>query len=77
VFWTRLHYKLFATDDRNHLLPNLWVICANHFSLFLQSLDQFIAFSLMQGNIEFYLAAINASTNYVKHRQLCLDLASL
>lgn len=30
-FWNGLKLKLFATNDRGHLRPNIWCLCADQF----------------------------------------------
>jgi hypothetical protein len=69
-WFTRLHFKLFALNHRNHLDPNLWCLCLNHLNPVILSItDQQISFSIQENNLTYCISAIYASNNYI-HRRL-------
>jgi hypothetical protein len=78
-FWFhRLHFKLFALNDRNSLDPNLWCLCLNHLNPDIISItDQQVSFSLHDNNVTFCISAIYASTNYIHRRHLWQTLENI
>jgi len=74
----RLGLKLFSVNNRDNLNPNLWCICSIHLNPTILSIsDQYVAFSITENNKTFCMAAIYASTCYIKRRALWNDLTSL
>ncbi|XP_024636247.1 uncharacterized protein [Medicago truncatula] len=74
----RLGLKLLSLNNRNHLKPNLWCICAiDHHPIIHQISDQFVAFSVHDNNKSFGVVAVYASTCYLKRRVLWNELSNL
>jgi hypothetical protein len=74
----RLNLKLFAMNQRNNLLPNIWCLCkVNLNPTLLDSDDQQVSFSFTENNLTFALSAIYASTNYLNRRKLWNSLSIL
>jgi len=74
----RLWLKLFAINNRQNLLLNLWYICGiNLNSSILTITNQFVNFSLTHNNLTFGIAAIYAFTSNLTRRGLWRDLRSL
>jgi hypothetical protein len=66
----RLGYKLFASNIRNDLLPNLWCFCLHNLQHeVIEFNDQMVAFSFNYNNIKIGITAVYASTFYT-HRRL-------
>jgi len=73
----RLNFKLFTTNTRTYLIPNLWCHCLSHLNPNIMSVDdQQMTFSLSNNSNRFYIYAIYASTNYIHRRQLWQSLES-
>jgi hypothetical protein len=73
----RLGYKLFALNDRNNLIPNLWCICKVNLDPVVISLsDQYVAFTCSDVDKLFGIVAVYASTCYLRRRQLWSSLSS-
>jgi len=67
----RIGYKLFAMNDRNDLLPNLWCICTKNMNPAIVSIsDQMVAFTFNHNGIVGGMIAEYASTCYLKRREL-------
>jgi len=74
----KLHFKLFALNNRNSLDPNLCCLCLNHINPVILSItDQQISFSIQENNITFCISAIYASTNYIHRRLLWRTLENI
>jgi exonuclease III len=74
----RLGYKLFALNNRDNLIPNLWCICKVSITpVVLEVDDQFVAFTCTEFDNMFGIAAVYASTCYIKRRQLWNKLSVL
>jgi hypothetical protein len=70
--------KIIAVNNRGSLLPNLWCLCSIHFNpVILACNDQLIAVSLDVGGISFGIAAVYASTCYIKRRKLWSNLSTM
>jgi len=60
----RLHFKLFALNQRHDRIPNLWCLCSNHLNPKIISVDnQQISFTFIENNETLAILAIYASTN--------------
>lgn len=69
-WFQRLHYKIFATNTKHNLIPNLWCLCVDSLNPnLLASDDQQVTFSISENNIHIYISAVYASTNYVHRSQ--------
>jgi hypothetical protein len=74
----RLDLKLFCVNERDNLLPNIWCICKNSIDpdpLYID--DQLVAFKISALDKVFCVAAVYASTCYVKRRLLWAKLSEL
>jgi hypothetical protein len=78
-FWlNNLNLKLFALNQRNHLLPNLWCICTKHLNPDIIDIDnQQVSFTISENNMTYGFNAIYASTNYITRRYLWLKLQNI
>jgi hypothetical protein len=73
-----LNLKLFAMNQRDNLLPNIWCLCKLNLNPTLLAFDyQHVSFTFTGNNLTFALTAIYASTNYLKRRQLWNSLSIL
>jgi hypothetical protein len=73
-----LHLKLFATNDRQHLSPNLWCFCNISLNpIILASDSQHVSFSLSIESKTLAFSTIYASINYITRRNLWQSLTSL
>jgi hypothetical protein len=79
ISWlNRVGMKIIAVNNRGSLLPNLWCLCSIHLNPVILAInDQLISISLNVGGISFGIAAIYASTCYIKRRELWSNLSSL
>lgn len=74
----RLGYKLFASNFRDNLLPNLWCLCLINLNpTTVETSDQLVAFTFYNNNELFGITAIYASNCHVKRRLLWRDLQAL
>ncbi|XP_045810732.1 uncharacterized protein LOC123905142 [Trifolium pratense] len=74
----RLNLEIFKVNFRGRLLPNLWCLCS--ISLHPTSIDfddQQISFMLEENSMQFFVAAIYASTSYVHRRKLWIKHSNL
>jgi len=77
-WFTRLHFKLFAVNNRNNLLPNLWCFCNINLNPVVLGVDnQQVSFSLVENGKSFACSAVYASTNYISRRALWNSLSNL
>lgn len=78
-YWlNRLNLKLFALNNRNNLIPNLWCICSKSLNPNIIDIDnQQVSFTISENNKPFGFNAIYASTNYITRRQLWNKLQSI
>jgi hypothetical protein len=73
-----LNLKLFALNNRNNLLPNLWCLCKLSLNPFvLATDDQHVSFTIFENDKTFAISAVYASTNYRNRRKLWNALNSL
>jgi hypothetical protein len=79
VSWlNRVGLKVFAVNNRGNLLPNLWCLCSNNVCpSIIEVDDQHIAISVEVGGSIFCVAAVYASTCYIKRRVLWSSLTDL
>jgi hypothetical protein len=79
ISWlNRVGMKIIAVNNRGSLLPNLWCLCSIHLNPVILAInDQVVSISLNFGGISFGIAAIYASTCYIKRRELWSSLSSL
>jgi len=79
VRWlARQDLKLFATNNRNGQIPNLWCICKNQLNPNILSIDsQQVSFMLKEHDNYFSVSAIYASTSYLQRRNLWTNLQNL
>lgn len=77
-WFLRQNYKLFAMNVRENNIPNLWCLCLTHLNpIIIQIDDQHVSFSISDNGKELAMAAIYASTCYLKRRQLWNTLGNL
>jgi len=77
-WFQRLGYKLFASNYRNDLLPNLWCFCLTNLHPDVLDLDdQMVAFSFTCTNIKVGISAVYASTNHLHRRMLWNKLQAI
>jgi len=70
-----LGLKLFALNNRQHLLPNLRCICKiNHNPTILSITNQHVSFSLTNNHLTFGISDVYASTSSLSRRDLWNDL---
>ena len=70
-WFQRLNFKLFAMNNRDTLLPNLWCFCLSHLNpSILEVDDQHVSFKLNENGKEFAMATVYASTCYLRRRHL-------
>ncbi|CAJ2662070.1 unnamed protein product [Trifolium pratense] len=73
----RMGLKMFCLNDKGHRKPSLWCFCKDNINpnIILVN-DQQVSFSFVVNNQTFCMAAIYASTDYVKRRDLwnCLSV---
>jgi hypothetical protein len=75
---SRLNLKLFAVNNRNNLLPNLWCFCSSHLSPTIVDLDdQQISFTFLFEGKTFGISTVYASTSYIKRRDLWCSLSNV
>lgn len=76
--WSTLHLKVFATNDRSALAPDLWCVCdISICSSVIASSSQHITFLVMKNNHPLYFSAIYAVTLYISRRSLWQELSLL
>jgi len=74
----RLGFKLFSVNNRPSHLPNLWCICSLSLNLYIiDTIDQYVSFTLTVNNLTFGIAVIYASTNYLTRRNLWDNLSHM
>jgi exonuclease III len=74
----RMGLKMFCLNDRGQRQSNLWCLCKDNVNPNIISVnDQQVSFSYSDNNKSFYLAAIYASTDYAKRRDLLNCLSNL
>jgi len=67
----RLGLKLFAVNNRNNIIPNLWCICSSNINpSVISNTDQQIPFLLGDQGKNFCVSAIYPSTKYLHRRKL-------
>ncbi|XP_058767194.1 uncharacterized protein LOC131640836 [Vicia villosa] len=72
LWFARLGFKLFASNSS--VIPSIWCLCNVSFTPSLISVsDQFVGFSVCLDNQQMAIAAVYASTNLVKRRELWQD----
>lgn len=77
-FVNSLNLKLFATNDRGTIAPNIWCFCKTSFDpVILVSSDQHVSFSIFVEMQELFISAIYTSTNYIVRRSLWNELTTL
>jgi hypothetical protein len=70
-YWPTIGVPKYCINNRGPLLPNLWVLWGNEFiATVIFVSDQCIALEVSCYQSTVYIAAIYASTYYVKRRQL-------
>jgi ribonuclease HI len=70
-----LNLKLFASNSRPNLLPNLWCLCKLSISPTILALDdQQVTFTICENNNVLAFSAVYASTNYLTRRKLWSSL---
>ena len=77
-YWNNIGVSKYCLNVRDNLQPNLWTLWGNDVSstvLFVS--DQCIALQISCHQSRVYIAAIYASTLYLKRRQLWADLTHL
>jgi hypothetical protein len=73
-----LNLKVFAMNNRNSMLPNLWCICKQHFDpVIIASDSQQVTFSIIDNDKSIVISAVYASTKYLVRRQLWNTLNAL
>lgn len=77
--WIRiLRLKLFSTNSRDSLIPNILCFCNNHFNLSLIHVDRHVvAFPIIYESKVFGISAIYASTNYKIIRNMWNKLSEI
>lgn len=77
-WFSRLNLKLFAQNNRDDLLPNIWCFCNTSLKPTILQLDeQFVSLSLTNQNKHFAIAAVYASTSAYRRKQLWSKLNTL
>ena len=67
----RLGFKLFSRNNRENLHPNLWCFCLSSYTpSILDTDDQHVSFSIKINNLDFFFAAIYASTSNIRRQYL-------
>jgi hypothetical protein len=70
-WWNRFGLKVFAVNNRNILLPNLWCLCSTHLTPTLIDVDnQLVSFVVDVSGVIFGTTAVYASTCYLSGRAL-------
>jgi len=70
-----LGYKLFASNNRDLLKPNLWCMCSLNLNPTpILITDQLVSFTFENNNIKYGIATVYASCCYLKKRQLWSSL---
>jgi hypothetical protein len=77
-YWPYIGVSKYCINNRGPLLPNLWALWGNELiTTVIFVSDQCIALEISCYQSSVYIAAIYASTYYVKRRQLWADLTHL
>jgi len=77
-WFSNLGYKLFALNIRDNLQPNLWCLCTFNINPTpILITDQLVSFTFDYNNTKCGMAAVYASTCYLKRRQLWSSLQSI
>jgi hypothetical protein len=70
-WWNRFGLKVFAVNNRNDLLPNLWCLCSTQLTPTLIDVDnQQVSFTVDVSGVLFGITAVYASTCYLSRRAL-------
>lgn len=78
TFWKKMGLKLFAVNNREPTIPNLWGLCADHiFPTVIATSQQHISLSFKGDSKDMFVSAVYAYTTHTLRRQLWLELASL
>ncbi|GAU50480.1 hypothetical protein TSUD_409650 [Trifolium subterraneum] len=74
----RMGLKMFGSNDRGQRQSNLWCFCKDSVNpIIISSNDQQVSFSFSDNNKSFCMAAIYASNDYIKRRDLWKCLSDL
>jgi hypothetical protein len=74
----RLGLKIFSSNVRENLLPNLWCCCSSSLNpIVLDTDSQQVAFSFILNNQTFCMSAIYASTSNIRRKDLWSKLNML
>ncbi|XP_019431279.1 PREDICTED: uncharacterized protein LOC109338477 [Lupinus angustifolius] len=77
-FWSRLGLKLFYTNDRGPLVPNIWGICKLDINpIVVASSFQQVSVTIKIDSKQFYLCAVYAHTQFGRRRDLWNEINSL
>jgi len=77
-WFSNLGYKLFALNIRDNLQPNLWCLCTFNINPTpILITDQLVSFTFDYNNTKCGMAAVYASTCYLKRRQPWSSLQSI
>lgn len=75
---SRLNLKLFATNSRPNLLPNLWCLCNINLDPDILDIDsQHVSFKIVTNGTEFGFSVVYASNSDVVMRSIWLKLSSI
>jgi len=78
IWFNRLGLKIFSSNSRENLLPNLWFICAETINpIVINKDDQQVTFSFTLDDNLLITSTIYASTSYWKRKELWQKLALL
>lgn len=77
-FWNNLKLKVFATNDRELMKPNIWCLCTDQYQpAVLANSTQHVSFSVRVYNQDVFVSAIYAYTTYLARRLLWQELNNL
>lgn len=77
-FFTILNLKLFTTNDRPSLPPNLWCFCDTRLKPgLISSSNQHVAFNIKDGTDWFGMVVTYASINYIKRMGFWKNISTL
>jgi hypothetical protein len=73
-----LGLKIFAVNDRNNLIPNLWCLCKLSLTpTLLDTSDQSISIKIDVAGKDFGVTAVYAATCYIRRRRLWATITHL
>ncbi|XP_058734177.1 uncharacterized protein LOC131605902 [Vicia villosa] len=73
----RFDLKLFATNSRDNLLPNIWCLCKSHLNpVIIDSKDQYVSFTINHNDTLLGFSVVYAATNYISRRHLWASLGN-